>query len=251
MNDSFSPSINIIRDEQNDFKYIPTPNSELIVSQLQEDYSKGLRSFTLIGSYGSGKSSFLLALEQTLSNHKLHFNLTSFKWSETKFLKIVGTYGSIISSFADALDVKNEKNVVEHILSEIYNRYYELKDPNSLLVVVIDELGKFLEYAAKNNPEKELYFLQQLAEFSNNNKNNILLITTVHQGFETYAYELNKNLRQEWTKVKGRFKEITFNEPVEQLLYLAAEHISHATNLEYSKKEVDVALYLYEYTKSI
>lgn len=34
--------------------------------------------------------------------------------------------------------------------------------------------------------------------------------------------------RQEWNKVKGRFQEIVFNEPVEQLLYLAARRIKQA-----------------------
>jgi len=38
---------------------------------------------------------------------------------------------------------------------------------------------------------------------------------------ESYAYSLSKTQQQEWTKVKGRFREITFNEPVEQLLFLA------------------------------
>ena len=55
---------------------------------------------------------------------------------------------------------------------------------------------------------------------------NILFITTLHQGFNDYAHGLNKTQRNEWDKVKGRLKEITFNEPVEQLLLLAAERIS-------------------------
>lgn len=45
-------------------------------------------------------------------------------------------------------------------------------------------------------------------------------IPTVHQSLESYAYGLSKTQQQEWTKVKGRFREITFNEPVEQLLFL-------------------------------
>ena len=92
--------------------------------------------------------------------------------------------------------------------------------------IAIDEFGKFLEYAANNNPEKELYFIQQLAEFANDDSKNILFITTLHQGFNDYAHGLNKTQRNEWDKVKGRLKEITFNEPVEQLLLLAAERIS-------------------------
>ena len=58
---------------------------------------------------------------------------------------------------------------------------------------------------------------------------------TVHQNFDTYAIHLDFSQRQEWTKVKGRFKEVTFNEPVEQLLFLAAENIEEKQST--SKKE--------------
>ncbi len=41
-----------------------------------------------------------------------------------------------------------------------------------------------LEHAAKNNPERELYFMQKLAEFVNVPSRNILLfLTTLHQNF--------------------------------------------------------------------
>ena len=113
----------------------------------------------------------------------------------------------------------------ENILCEIFNRYHDLGDKSPLLVIVIDEFGKFLEYASQNNPEKELYFIQQLSEFVNNQDQNIILLTAVHQSFDAYAFSLNSSQKLEWTKVKGRFREITFNEPVEQLLFLAAEHL--------------------------
>ena len=95
-----------------------------------------------------------------------------------------------------------------------------------MLFLIVDEFGKFLEYASQNEPKKELYFIQQLAEFVNNSDLNIVLYTTVHQNFDAYALSLTQSQKQEWTKVKGRFKEITFNEPVEQLLFLASEHLT-------------------------
>lgn len=119
---------------------------------------------------------------------------------------------------------------------EIYQKYHSLGKRNSLLFIVIDEFGKFLEYASKYNPEKELYFLQQLAEFCNNPKHRIVLLTTVHQSFESYAYSLSPSQKQEWIKVKGRFRELTFNEPVEQLLFLAAEFNSSNTEFRPNKR---------------
>ncbi|WP_431244467.1 hypothetical protein ACQ9BO_09190 [Flavobacterium sp. P21] len=151
------------------------------------------------------------------------------------FVKIIGEYQSLKQTFADLLEIKNDKNVIENIFSEIFNRYYDLDRKNPLLFIVIDEFGKFLEYASQNKPEQELYFIQRLSEFANNSDNNIVLLTTVHQNFDAYAMNLGSSQRQEWTKVKGRFKEITFNEPVEQLLFLASEHIEERQSV--NKKE--------------
>ena len=86
-----------------------------------------------------------------------------------------------------------------------------------------------MEYAAKESPEEELYFIQQLAEFANSPELPVLFISTLHQPFEEYALALTKTQKKEWDKVKGRLVEISFNEPVEQLLFLASERISLKT----------------------
>jgi len=250
MSTTFSPSVNIIRDEASSLNYIATPNARKIVEQLQSDFAKGLRAFNLIGSYGTGKSAFLSAFEQTLLNRHKHFELPVFTGSNCQVLKIIGSYSSIIDAFAEHLEVKPGKHLVENILSELFNQYHQLGQSKPLLVILVDELGKFLEYAAKNSPEKELYFLQQLAEFANNPKYRILFITTVHQSFDTYSYELSKTLRQEWTKVKGRFRELTFNEPVEQLLYLASEHMVRAFNISADTKAIKANVSLFERSKA-
>src|SRR5690606_17294059 len=121
---------------------------------------------------------------------------------------------------------------------------------NKILFILIDEFGKFLEYACKHNPEKELYFIQQLAESCNNAKHNIVLITTVHQNIKSYAYGLSKNQQQEWTKFKGHFREITFNEPVEQLLFLASEYVSDNFENKTSKAVIEECLKLTVETKA-
>ena len=71
------------------------------------------------------------------------------------------------------------------------------------MFIFIDEFGKILEHAANNNPEKELYFLQTLAEFVNVSSRNVILITTLHQNFGSYAHKLTETQRNEWLKVKG------------------------------------------------
>lgn len=219
----YNTSVNIIRDAERDLNYIPTPNSIQVAHQISNDFKKGIRAFTLIGSYGTGKSSFIWALQQDLVDKKNYFNLRLLTKPSIGIINLIGDYTSIKQAFEKhfSLDKASEK----HIFSELYNVYHDLGDDNPLLFVFIDEFGKFLEYAAANNPERELYFIQQLVEFFNNPDHNIILVTSVHQNIDAYAYSLDQAQKQEWTKVKGRFREITFNEPVEQLLYLAATHL--------------------------
>ncbi len=224
MANSFTTSINIIRDTGRDFHYIPTPNAIQVVSQIVNDFKKGIRSFNVVGTYGTGKSSFLLAFEQSVKGSRRYFEPNFLSNPKFDFVKIIGSYSSVVEQFADVFEVKATKNQQENIFSEIYNRYHSIGKEDKVLFILVDEFGKFLEYAGKHNPENELYFVQQLAEFCDNPKHNIVLITTIHQSLESYAYGLSKTQQQEWTKVKGRFREISFNEPVEQLLYLASEY---------------------------
>lgn len=250
MANNFTTSVNIIRDTERDFNYIPTPNAVQVVSQIVNDFKKGIRSFNVVGTYGTGKSSFLLAFEQSIKGIKRYFEPNFSVKPKYDFVKIIGSYSSIVDQFVDAFEVQTNKNQQENILSEIFNRYHSIGKDNKVLFILIDEFGKFLEYASKNNPEKELYFVQQLAEFCNNPKHNIVLITTVHQSLESYAYSLSKTQQQEWTKVKGRFREITFNEPVEQLLYLASEYVSKNFDAKVSKSDIEKCLKLTTETKA-
>ncbi|REC61276.1 hypothetical protein DRF65_16285 [Chryseobacterium pennae] len=249
MANNFTTSVNIIRDTERNFNYIPTPNAGQVVSQIVNDFKKGIRSFSIVGTYGTGKSSFLLAFEQSIRGKKRYFEPNFIENPKAEFIKIIGAYSSIIEEFADTFQINTNKNKHENILSEIFNRYHSLGN-NGILFLFLDEFGKFLEYASKHNPENELYFIQQLAEFCNNPKYNIVLITTVHQSFESYAYSLSNTHKQEWTKVKGRFREITFNEPVEQLLYLASEHIAENFESKQSKSIIEKCLGLSIGTKA-
>lgn len=220
-----SISVNIIRDNDRLINYLPTGNGINAISNIIDNFSYGFHSNVIIGSYGTGKSSLMWAFEQTLKGHGEYFNIDEFpiKKGKVEFIRFVGEYNSIITSFAEQLGVKTVSPGNQQIFDAIYQQYDNLKK-DGLLVIMIDELGKYLEHAAKNETARELYFIQQLAEFVNHPKRNILLIASLHQNFESYGFGLDEQQRNEWAKVKGRLKEINFNEPIEQLLYLAAEY---------------------------
>ena len=221
----FTPSVNIIRDEGRQLNYITTPNSQRVFSQIENDFSLGIHSFNIIGSYGTGKSSFLWAVEKQLAGESDFFSRAESDLStgrNYKTVKLVGDYLPIRKLFASAFNVPEEG---DDILNAILNLYNECEENGAGLFLVIDEFGKCLEYAAKHNPEHELYFIQQVAEAVNDTEKNILFALTLHQNFMAYTSTLDVAQRQEWEKVKGRFKEVTFNEPVEQLLHLAASYL--------------------------
>ena len=220
---SNSPSTNIIRDANNQIDYLVTPNSKAVASQIFEFFKKGVRAFNLIGSYGTGKSSFLWALSQDLKGQSKFFNLDHLDdFEKVDFLYLIGESSSIIKYTAERIGLKDERHP-----GRILNQIKQEAANSSLYVILVDELGKFLEHAVENNPKSELYFLQQVAELANDPSFNILLISTLHQNFETYSSQLkDQKDRLEWRKVKGRYQELLFNEPVEQLLFLASQHFS-------------------------
>jgi hypothetical protein len=224
----FSPSTNIVRDSDKDINYIVTPNSKEVFNNIINNLKTGNKVFNLIGSYGTGKSTFLWALQQNLSQRNDYFIKLNGQFNGIKkfeFLKLIGNTKPLSAALLESLENNNEnshENAIEK-LNDFYINHCHKK--GKFLFIIIDEFGKFLEYAAKGDPEKELYFIQQLAEYVNDDKNNIILISTLHQGFSSYSKNLNKEQRNEWEKVKGRIKEVSFNEPVEQLIKLSADFI--------------------------
>ena len=165
------------------------------------------------------------------------------KSSDIEIKNIVGDYTELSTLLRRSLNVESTTNSV---LDELKVYYNKCQKQGKFLLIVIDEFGKVLEHAAKNNPEKELYFLQKLAEFVNVPSRQVLLLTTLHQNFSAYAKGLTESKVNEWKKVKGRFKEITFVEPIEQLLYLAAKQMQ---GNKYSEVPSNAKV-LYELAKS-
>lgn len=221
----YTPSINIAQTTFNPQSYIVTQNAKGVVGNIVDSFNAGVHSFNIIGSYGTGKSNFILALEDSLKNnsHILIANKGQFNgFARFRFEKIVGDYASLQKILTEHLF----RTEVSDNLFENLKRYFKKAEQREeFVIIVIDEFGKLLEYAAKNHPERELYLFQKFTEFINDERCNAILLTTLHQNFNSYARSLTESQRNEWTKVKGRFKEIVFNEPVEQLLYLASKRI--------------------------
>lgn len=225
---SYIPSVNIELNAVSDFRYIVTENARMVAGNIVNSFNSGHHSFSIIGTYGTGKSSFILAFEEDLKlgNNGIVKRGVFGHVSGYEFMNIVGDYVSLRSLISSKLNCHKE-----NALDCLSSYYQGLRKQNKFLVIAVDEFGKILEFAANNNPEEELYFLQKLSEFVNVPSRNIIFLTTLHQNFGGYAAKLSETQRNEWQKVKGRFQEIVFAEPVEQLLYLTAKQLDSQYSL--------------------
>jgi hypothetical protein len=95
------------------------------------------------------------------------------------------------------------------------------------ILLIIDELGKFLEYGAGNPEQGDVFILQELAEVSTRSARPFLFLTILHQALDRYTDHMNAGRRAEWAKVQGRFEDIAFEERSEQLLRLLSHAIRH------------------------
>lgn len=101
-------------------------------------------------------------------------------------------------------------------------------ESNVGLLIVIDELGKCLEFAALNRDAEDLYLLQQIKELAPQGDAPVLLLGLLHQAFSQYGYGLGEIERNEWIKIQGRFEEIPFTESARQMVHLIGQAINHS-----------------------
>jgi hypothetical protein len=224
----FKISTNIERDANVNLDYILTKNADDVFERIIYHYGRGQHAFSIIGSYGTGKSTFLWALQKHLEGKRKFSKSVASEFkgiNSFQFSHIVGESYSFKEKFCEVFGLaKLAESSNKKILKEFAKLLENLQRHKDALVLLVDEFGKHLEFVVRRNPD-ELYFIQELAEFCNDNERNVLFITTLHQNFSSYAKGLSKAEKSEWDKVRGRFIDIAFDEPVEQLIFFASEKL--------------------------
>lgn len=90
-----------------------------------------------------------------------------------------------------------------------------------------DEFGKHLETLITEGRSSELIQVQQLAEIcSRQKKTSVTLTLLMHQGLNNYAAGLPLSVRNEWSKVSGRFHEIRYVDNSKEIYQLIARILS-------------------------
>lgn len=182
----FNLSINISQGVSDNFNYIVTPNAQKVYGNIVDSFQSGIHSFLIIGTYGTGKSSFLMALEQDLLNNKSKLVSERSVFADAKsfeFMNIVGDYSSLSTLLSKELSIAPSDDS-KNVFSTLTRYLIKLKDQNKFLFIFIDEFGKILEHAANNNPN-----LECLKRISNQHFSNLMDISYIQ--IKTYNYTLS------------------------------------------------------------
>jgi energy-coupling factor transporter ATP-binding protein EcfA2 len=250
---SFERSANIRRDSSSSQAvehYLLSAQAVQTLHRLLTSHDAPKGAWTLTGPYGSGKSSFVLFLNALLSRqHPAHVLAVRklqavepalaervLALSDYVTVLAVGRRASpaqcIVEAVATLPDLPEElrlylqaqlpqphdgQSVEELALRSIIQLAQQCQRP---VLLVLDEMGKTLEYAVLHPEQGDLYFLQQLAEEAH--RHGVLFIGVLHQAFENYTHGLDRGVRNEWAKVQGRFEDIAFTESEEQMMRLLA-----------------------------
>ncbi|KRA65307.1 ATP-binding protein [Rhizobium sp. Root651] len=246
--------------------YIVTPAMAAALLRITDGLRDGSsrRAWRVTGDYGVGKSSFALVLAHLLAHSPGSDTARiadSIGWTEEQSSRrplwpilITGSREGIVDAIArgigenvefkrgsnrngwDAID-KALEDCRQAATARSLERLLEALRAKALnegmgIVLIVDELGKLLEYAAQNPDGQDVFALQRLAELaSRSNDQPFLLLGILHQGFQAYAERLPAAVRHEWDKVAGRFEEIVFDQPLAHTAALIAGALGTASTL--------------------
>ncbi|MBT4129397.1 MAG: hypothetical protein HON27_17845 [Candidatus Marinimicrobia bacterium] len=273
VNTHYTRSTNLKRDSKSEVvtrSYIPTSRALRTLDQMVDALSKdeAPRAWSLVGPYGSGKSTFAVfaanllgnvedsstqiasdVLSQSSTEVAERYQLLTAKTEGYCTVLMTGSPAPLGKSLVIALNEsvqqiwskrrgKNPEVVemleweatssAETTVAEAVEIVKGVQDALARigyagLLIVIDELGKFLEYEARHYGANEIYLLQELAEHAySKHKTKLALMVMLHQSIDQYARGLGESLKNEWAKVQGRFENVSFIESTEQTLRIVA-----------------------------
>jgi hypothetical protein len=235
---------------------------ERLVSGLRD--KSGQRAWRITGDYGSGKSSFALLLAHLLGREpeKLPehlrgtINFKALGISRPRLLPVLvtgsqeplasallkavlrdvlatcgrGRPPAVIDRIQEQLNCSGvtgiPESVVVQLLTEASGHLVSTGKASGMLVL-LDELGKFLEYGALHPDRQDVFLLQVLAETAaRSGQTPLFIVGLLHQGFNAYSEHLSQSAQREWDKVAGRFDELLFSYPLEHTALLIADALN-------------------------
>jgi hypothetical protein len=210
----------------------------------QSEHLQG--AFTWTGPYGGGKSSAALLVANLVAGKKANRTIArriagkeltaayskafpddSGAW---KVMAVTGSRASLRETVTNAAAITfawTNQQTIEAAKSDaalISAIKRAGSSQSSGTLIILDELGKLLEYEALGSGD--IHLLQDLAEHSTRSKGRLVIIGILHQAFDQYAARASRDARQEWAKVQGRFHDIGFLSGADETVALVGQAIT-------------------------
>jgi hypothetical protein len=212
------------------------------------------RAFTWTGPYGGGKSSLALMLCSLVgpsaalrkkaksilnvpadSPINVAFSSKENGWLVLplvgKRISVSDELRTVLTSHSNNLNKRKSKG---H--SDVIGELVSIAEahPQGVLLV-IDELGKYLESAALEGDD--VYFFQELAEAASRTNGRLVVVGILHQAFDAYAARLGRQARDDWAKVQGRYIDIPLVSGTDEVVELIGKAITVQPKVDFSGAE--------------
>jgi hypothetical protein len=196
------------------------------------------RAFRISGDYGSGKSAFGLALARVAAGYlrSLPKDLRSL-CGRSRLLPLLATgdhepLGVTVLRAAGIRSHHRARPTTTEVLGAVKKASGKARSKGFKgVLLILDELGKNLEFAAQNPEADDIFLLQRLGEeAARSGDQPLVVVVMLHQGVAAYSAGLGTTARREWDKVAGRFEEIIYAQPLEQLTTLVAATLNVNTH---------------------
>ena len=220
----------------------------LLESMSQQILQTKERAFTWTGPYGGGNSSLALMLcslvgpNQALRDKAKNilslpidssiYSAFDAKGDGWTVLPVVGKRANIREQLIVAIEKRARVRLSKKKNTDVIAELLKIAESNEQgLLLIIDELGKFLENSALEGGE-DIHFFQQLAEAASRAKGNFVVVGILHQPFEAYASALGRQTRDDWAKIQGRYIDIPLVAATDEVIELIGKSIASTARIE-------------------
>ncbi|WP_017963193.1 hypothetical protein [Rhizobium leguminosarum] len=220
----------------------PNSSVDAVTSMIRQVKDTAQAAFTWTGPYGCGKSSLAVAFAALLGEPQLRYEARRALGSavattienELDPASLGWVVVPVVGSRTDPADAISEKLGLKRDATDqmatksghdVVARLVELSaDPAKAgVILIIDEMGKFLEEAAFGSGD--VYFFQLLAEAASRTGGRLIVVGILHQAFDDYANRLGREVRDEWLKIQGRYSDVPINVAGEEQIEILARAI--------------------------
>lgn len=229
--------------------------------------SSGQSTFTLTGSYGTGKSTLAAILTGLLNQDDFIRNAARALINDKKLLKkfdksfpfeknkpwlIIKAVGGVASPkelfFKSILKALEDADLLGLFQNDLFFLPEEIQNDSELIdwidevfraldgkisgsVFVLDEMGKLLDHIARNSGD--LHLFQELSEKINRlstKESPFIFVGILHQAFSDYAKGLSHQISLEWAKIQGRYIDIAYRISLDESVALISKTIKRTKN---------------------